>query len=35
MDLSKLSINQLRALRTQVNKWIDIKGQSKIYLPSK
>ena len=28
MDLSKLSINQLRALRTNVNKWIDIKGQS-------
>jgi len=28
MDLSKLSINELRTLRTNVTKWIEIKGQS-------
>lgn len=28
MDLSKLSINELRTLRTDVTKWIEIKGQS-------
>ena len=28
MDLSKLSISELRALRTKVNQWIDHKGIS-------
>ena len=28
MDLSKLSISELRELRTNVNQWIDIKGQT-------
>ena len=28
MDLSKLSVKELRELRTQVNRWMDIKGIS-------
>lgn len=28
MDLSKLSISELRELRSNVNQWIDMKGQS-------
>lgn len=28
MDLSKLSISELRALRAKVNQWIDHKGMS-------
>ena len=28
MDLSKLSISELRELRNNVNQWIDIKGQT-------
>ena len=28
MDLSKLSISELRELRSNVNQWIDIKGQT-------
>ena len=28
LDLSKLSVKELRELRTNVNRWIDVKGQS-------